>query len=64
MKCGTCKFWTRSTEYGDSVPDDGECSTINEKVTADVHYGWDGGYIHAYETEEDFGCVLWQEKTK
>jgi hypothetical protein len=55
--CGTCKFWKKTTDYK-SLPEEGTCSEIGEKVTADVHYGWDGGYIRTYETEEDFCCSL------
>jgi hypothetical protein len=59
MNCGTCKYWRKVTHF-ENVPNDGECSEINQKVTADVKYGWDGGYILAYETEEDFCCSLWK----
>lgn len=61
MFCKTCKFWTQSSNYT-GIPNEGVCGEIGEKLTVDVKYGWDGGYIVAYETEEDFGCVLWQQK--
>jgi len=60
--CGTCKFWTKNTQYYGASSNEGKCSELSNKVTIDVRYGWDGGYIAAYETEEDFGCVLWQHK--
>lgn len=59
QNCGTCKHWRKVTDY-ENIANDGECSAISEKVTADVKYGWDGGYVVAYETEEDFGCNLWE----
>lgn len=61
MNCGTCKFWHSFTNY-ENVSNIGECNEIKEKVTADVTYGWSGGYIDRYETEEDFGCTLWKAK--
>lgn len=60
-QCGSCKFWRKTTNY-EGTPNDGECNKISEKVTADVSYGWDGGYIRGYETEEDFACSLYQSK--
>jgi hypothetical protein len=61
--CGNCKHWRKTTNYDSTVvPNDGECSMIHEKVTAEVEYGWDGGIVRGYETEEDFGCNLWKEE--
>jgi hypothetical protein len=59
--CGTCKYWKAFTQY-ENVPNTGDCSEISEKVNAEVEYGWDGGFVRAYETEEDFGCNLWKKK--
>jgi hypothetical protein len=56
--CGTCKFWTKITNY-ENITNEGVCKGgISQKLTVHVHYGWDGGSIVAYETEEDFCCSI------
>lgn len=54
--CTTCEYWKEGL-YGFGV-----CSEINSKVEAMVTYGWDGGVVDCYETENDFGCNLHKVK--
>lgn len=58
--CGSCKYWRKFTNY-DFAVNTGNCDQISEKVTVDVKYGWEGGYVRAFETEEDFGCTLHED---
>ena len=60
--CKTCKHWDKTTNYGDSVPDDGYCAKIHEGITIEIDAGWSGGVVRSIETEETFGCVLHEEK--
>ena len=57
--CGTCKYWTKTSNYG-CVTNDGECKEIREKITIELCTGWDGGYVDYIETEEDFCCSLYE----
>lgn len=59
--CGTCKYWRKTTNNGDLF-NMGDCNKIMEKVTAEVDYGWDGGVVRTFNTEEDFTCSLHQPK--
>jgi hypothetical protein len=59
--CKTCKFWTQTTAF-DEYTNDGTCSEIRSKVTIEVVYSGNGGYVEYLETEEDFGCNLWEWK--
>lgn len=51
--CKNCKFWDSN---------DGICDEIKNKIEAELVTGWDGGYVKNFLTDEDFGCVLWEEK--
>lgn len=59
--CGSCEFWAKQTDLI-SPFNDGICSKIDEKVTAELQTGWDGGYVKSFSTDEDFCCSLWEEK--
>jgi len=58
--CGTCKFWKKSTDFK-AIVNDGICTEIERKLTIEVTYGWDGGYVNYIETEEDFCCSLYEK---
>jgi len=62
-KCNTCKFWKKSTKY--SWQNNGQCSELksSDKISIELHTGWDGGYIDYIETEPDFGCTLHEVAT-
>lgn len=60
--CGTCKYWTKTNDYGGTISADGLCSEIENKLTININYGYEGGYIEGYETDECFGCILWKLK--
>jgi hypothetical protein len=59
MRCDNCKFWKNITSYGI-----GECNKLKDKVDVDLIEGWDGAYLNTFETEDDFGCILFEEKSK
>ncbi|EST11268.1 hypothetical protein P343_12725 [Sporolactobacillus laevolacticus DSM 442] len=54
--CKTCKFWHSDDQYS------GICEKIMDKVEVELVTGWDGGYVKHFETDNDFGCVLWEKK--
>jgi hypothetical protein len=56
MKCENCRHW-KPTGY-----DYGECHEMKDKVSVDLITGWEGALLNAFETENDFGCVLFKEK--
>ena len=58
-RCSLCKFWKQTTFYEYSV-NEGNCDKLNEtdKVSINLHLGWDGGYVNDIETEADFYCAL------
>lgn len=60
-RCSACKFWKQTTNYEHSI-NDGTCSKLNstDKVTINLHLGWEGGYVNDIETEEDFSCSLFE----
>jgi len=61
--CKNCEHWNKSTDYGRGVTNEGDCSKLpNNKLMVNVSYGWNGGYIENIETEEDFGCNLFNKK--
>ena len=64
-KCKTCKFWKQNSDWDyEGAINSGYCSEIkcSDKVTFYLKTGWDGGYVDKIETEENFGCVLHEEK--
>jgi hypothetical protein len=60
-RCSACKFWKQTTNYEHST-NDGICNKLNstDKVTINLHLGWEGGYVNTVETEEDFYCHLFE----
>ena len=58
-RCSLCKFWKQTTFYEHSV-NEGDCDKLNktDKVSINLHLGWDGGYVNDIETEADFYCAL------
>lgn len=56
-RCKTCIHWERTTNY-EVTPNDGLCAQIREKVYIDVK---GDGFLDYIETEEDFGCILWEK---
>ncbi len=57
MRCDECEHWKDVTGYGI-----GECEKMKEKVDADLTTGWEGAILNTFETEDDFGCVLFEPK--
>ena len=63
MKCKNCKYWKPTTFYKyPGAVNEGKCSELQSKMTIELHTGWDGGYVDYIETEQDFGCVLFESK--
>ena len=62
--CKTCKFWKQTTNWvHEGAINSGKCNELpGLKMTIELHTGWDGGCVDYIETEEDFGCVLHEEK--
>ena len=59
-KCKTCIHWEKTTNYdSDIVPNDGICTKILEKLFVSIRFD---GYLNYIETEDDFGCMLWEDK--
>lgn len=56
MKCENCQYW-EPTEYGM-----GKCDEIKLKIEPEIITGYEGAFLHYYETDSDFGCVLFKEK--
>lgn len=57
--CLLCKFWKQTTFY-EHLVNEGNCDKLNktDKVSINLHLGWEGGYVNDIETEADFYCAL------
>lgn len=58
-RCSLCKFWKQTT-FNEYSVNDGKCEQLNrtDKVTINLHLGWEGGYVNDIETDADFYCAL------
>jgi len=56
--CKNCRYWIKEHSYYDY----GECSKIEDKLDIYIDAGWSGGIVSNIETDEDFGCVLFESK--
>jgi hypothetical protein len=64
-KCKTCKHWTQISNWKyDNAIQQGICKGIlgSVKVEINLRLGWEGGYVESIETDEDFGCALYEKK--
>ena len=59
--CLDCKFWKQISNYEHAI-NDGNCSKLDrtDKLIINLHLGWEGGYVNDIETDEDFGCRLFE----
>jgi len=59
--CLDCKFWKQVSNNEHAI-NDGNCSKLDrtDKLIINLHLGWEGGYVNDIETDEDFGCRLFE----
>lgn len=74
-KCRNCKHWQIQNRYLPELkeypknqhPEKGwlyaVCSRIRDCLDISVYAGWDGGGVDSVETEANFGCTLFEEKS-
>lgn len=62
-RCANCKFWKPTTFYDyEGAVNDGVCNEIILHLQIELKTGWEGGYVHAIETQDNFGCVAFASK--
>ena len=65
MECTNCKHWTQNTNWDyDNAINTGLCGSLasDVKITIEIKAGWNGGIVGTIETDEDFGCKLFEPK--
>jgi hypothetical protein len=73
-QCRDCQHWLcanreRLGEYPRDTPVDtgwvdGVCPVLLRSLTITASGGWEGATVDSVETDANFGCVLFQERTK
>jgi hypothetical protein len=62
-KCLTCIHWKQNTNWNfEGAINTGICDEIGSTITIELKTGWDGGYVDYIETEDNFGCILHENK--